>query len=283
MFHGELARHPIPTVEEQIELGRCIRRWLDHPGGEDAAPKAVQRSGKAALDRLVSGNLRLVLSMASGFFSCAPLRMDQRDLVSVGVEGLIRAARKFDPERGYRFSTYATWWIRQAMQRESRAGGLIRTPDNVGELAVRAKAVSGRLLGELGRQPTLEEVAAEIGGGVTVERVREVLEAWSRTTPFSVNAMVRNADDLEIISGVGTESDGWEMAERDETVRRVQQALELLDSDSQQLVRAVYLEGRTMRDVARELKITGEGVRLRLNKAKAALRLALADKRPAIP
>jgi len=283
MFHGELARYPIPTVEEQIELGRRIRCWLDHPDGEDAAPKEIQRRGKAALDRMVSGNLRLVLSMASNYFTRVPLRIDKRDLVSVGIEGLIRAARKFDPEKGYRFSTYATWWIRQAMQRESRAGGLIRTPDHVGELAVKAKAVVGRLLGEKGREPTFAEVATELGGGVTAERVREVLDAWGRTAPLSVNAIVRNTGELEILSGLGTQDDSWEEAERDEMVTRVQQALKLLDEDTQRLARAVYLEGRTMRELARELKITAEAVRLRLNRAKATLRLALADQRPAIP
>lgn len=106
---------PLLNYEQQILLGRQIRAWLSHPA---PAPKAVERRGLRARDKLVRHNMRLVVSIASRYQRVVGHDSDRlQDLIQAGAIGLQRAAEKFDPEAGYRFSTYATWWCRQAIGR----------------------------------------------------------------------------------------------------------------------------------------------------------------------
>jgi RNA polymerase sigma factor (sigma-70 family) len=113
-YLNSISRVPLLTSEEELHLGRLVREWQDH---EDAPP-AVARRGKRALDRIVSANLRLVVSVVTRYRRrFAHLAIEPIDLVQAGNIGLIRAVEKFDPKRGYRFSTFAYWWIRQAVSR----------------------------------------------------------------------------------------------------------------------------------------------------------------------
>lgn len=113
-YLNSISRVPLLTSEEELHLGRLVREWQDH---EDA-PTAVARRGKRALDRIVSANLRLVVSVVTRYRRrFAHLAIEPIDLVQAGNIGLIRAVEKFDPKRGYRFSTFAYWWIRQAVSR----------------------------------------------------------------------------------------------------------------------------------------------------------------------
>jgi len=103
-------RFPLLTAAEEIELGRMVRAWQDHPDGPDGAPAGVRRRGMRARDRMVTANLRLVMK-------CAGRRQRTEageDYLQAGAEGLVKAALRFDPERGYKFSTFAYWWIWQA-------------------------------------------------------------------------------------------------------------------------------------------------------------------------
>jgi RNA polymerase primary sigma factor len=113
-YLNSISRVPLLTSDEELHLGRLVREWQDH---EDA-PAAVARRGKRALDRIVSANLRLVVSVVTRYRRrFAHLAIEPIDLVQAGNIGLIRAVEKFDPKRGYRFSTFAYWWIRQAVSR----------------------------------------------------------------------------------------------------------------------------------------------------------------------
>jgi RNA polymerase primary sigma factor len=113
-YLNSISRVPLLTIEEELHLGRLVREWQDH---EDATT-AVARRGKRALDRIVSANLRLVVSVVTRYRRrFAHLAIEPIDLVQAGNIGLIRAVEKFDPKRGYRFSTFAYWWIRQAVSR----------------------------------------------------------------------------------------------------------------------------------------------------------------------
>lgn len=107
------ARIPLLTPAEELHLGAIVRRWQDYPGGPGAAPANVQRRGLKARNRMVEANLRLVHLVAVRYKG----RADMADMLQSGAIGLTRAAEKFDPERGYKFSTYAYFWIRQAIQR----------------------------------------------------------------------------------------------------------------------------------------------------------------------
>lgn len=127
-------RVPLLSGAEEVHLGAMIRRWQDWPGGPDAAPAPVRRRGLRARDRMVSANLRLVVSVAGKYRQRINARHQcMSDAFQEGAIGLQRGAEKFDASRGYKFSTYAYWWIRQALQRWLDSVDLIRLPINVNE------------------------------------------------------------------------------------------------------------------------------------------------------
>jgi len=171
-------RQPLLTPAEELHLGQAIRRWMDWPDGPDAAPAQVQRRGQRARDRMVSANLRLVVAVAGKYRQrIAARRQCIADAFQEGTIGLQRGAEKFDPARGYKFSTYAYWWVRQAIQRHLDQLDLIRLPINVTEqlrsaevdlsdprlaAAVAARRMSSidRLVGEANNSTVADMLAA---------------------------------------------------------------------------------------------------------------------------
>jgi len=167
-----IGRIPLLTPAEEIELGTAIRRWQDHP---DPCPPGIRRRGQRARDRFVSANLRLVVAFISRRCSRLAKGCDREDLVQAGNFGLITAAERFDPARGYRFSTYAYWWIRQATNRwVDQHGRSIAIPGSHCQHLSRLEGITRRLELELNRSPTQSEVAAELG--VSVRVLQQVLE-----------------------------------------------------------------------------------------------------------
>ncbi len=158
-------RFPLLRAEEEVALGRRISiGHLVEETDPDPLPgsTAAQRiaDGRAARERLVLSNIRLVVSIARRY----PMSgMELSDLIQEGVIGLMRAADKYDHTLGYKFSTYATWWIRQAITRGmADRGRLIRLPVHFAEQLARIRAARGRLERSLGREPSLLELAQEI-------------------------------------------------------------------------------------------------------------------------
>jgi RNA polymerase primary sigma factor len=140
-------RFPLLTHEQEITLGRDVRRWLDWPGGPDAAPPEVRRRGARSRERMIAANLRLVGTVAGKFVRVGQRRgLELADLIQEGAIGLARGVEKFDPTRGYKFSTYAYWWIRQAITRALDSAGTIRLPSHTAqELQRAAKLPAGEL------------------------------------------------------------------------------------------------------------------------------------------
>lgn len=160
------------TPAEEIELGQIIQRWQLHP---EPCPPGIRRRGMRARDRFVQANLRLAVSYVSKRCWRLVKELGQEDLIQAANMGLITAAERFDPARGYRFSTYAYWWIRQAVSRwadsYSRA---ITIPGSHCQHLGRIGPISRKLTGELGRDPTREEIAAELG--VSLRVLEQVFE-----------------------------------------------------------------------------------------------------------
>jgi RNA polymerase primary sigma factor len=165
VYLSEIARIPLLTREQEQELARRVRQ-----------------GDSEAKDRMVEANLRLVVQIARRYFNRG---LPLQDLIEEGNLGLLRAVEKFDPERGTRFSTYATWWIRQAVVRAlANQARTIRLPVHIELLLGRYHRERQRLTQLLGRAPTVDEVARELG--IAPEQLRELEEV--RRPPVSLDA-----------------------------------------------------------------------------------------------
>ncbi|MEU1125293.1 RNA polymerase sigma factor [Streptomyces sp. NPDC005899] len=196
----EIGRIPLLSAAEEVELARRVEaglfaeeRLAGTPDPDSRLAVDLDRlvvMGRVAKRRLIEANLRLVVSVAKRY---AGRGLTMLDLVQEGNVGLIRAVEKFDYARGYKFSTYATWWIRQAMSRAlADQARTIRVPVHVVELINRVVRAQRRILQERGYEPTAEEVAAQLG--LTSERVGEILRLAQE--PVSLHAPVGAEDDV---------------------------------------------------------------------------------------
>ncbi|WP_031507360.1 RNA polymerase sigma factor [Streptomyces megasporus] len=198
----EIGRIPLLSAAEEVELARRVEAGLFAEEKLGRTPDLDERlaldldrlvvMGRMAKRRLIEANLRLVVSVAKRYVGRG---LTMLDLVQEGNLGLIRAVEKFDYTRGYKFSTYATWWIRQAMSRAlADQARTIRVPVHVVELINRVVRVQRRILQERGYEPTPEEVAAHLG--LTGERVGEVLRLAQ--DPVSLHAPVGEEEDVHL-------------------------------------------------------------------------------------
>ncbi|MGW4545920.1 RNA polymerase sigma factor [Streptomyces violaceorubidus] len=198
----EIGRIPLLSAAEEVDLARRVEAGLfaeeklrRTPGLDDRLALDLDRlvvMGRLAKRRLIEANLRLVVSVAKRYVGRG---LTMLDLVQEGNLGLIRAVEKFDYARGYKFSTYATWWIRQAMSRAlADQARTIRVPVHVVELINRVVRVQRRMLQERGYEPTPQEVAAHLD--LAPERVGEVLRLAQE--PVSLYAPVGEEDDVAL-------------------------------------------------------------------------------------
>ena len=199
LYLKEIGRIPLLTAEQEVSLakrmeaGRNAKKHLSRDGDmsveERAELRELVRDGNAAHEHLIKANSRLVVSVAKKYVGRG---VPFLDLIQEGNIGLIRAVKKFDYRRGYKFSTYATWWIRQAVTRAiADQGRTIRVPVHMYEQINRLARVSRQLVQELGRDPTVEEIAEELG--VSPKKVERTIKVSQR--PLSLEMPVGEEDD----------------------------------------------------------------------------------------
>ena len=238
---------------------------------EVSLAKRIERGDRSAESALIEANLRLVVSIAKRY---AGRGVALLDLIQEGNFGLMRAVEKFDHRRGYRFSTYATWWIRQAISRAvAGQARTIRVPAHIVEMINRLSRVQRHLLGELGREPTIAEIARELE--ITPERVREIQKLAQQ--PTSLQAPVgENAEFGDLIEDRQTPSP-LGAATADQRRRHLDRALARLDPRARKILEMRFglrgAEPRTLEDVGRHFGVTRERIRQIETKALGTLRL----------
>ena len=257
MYLKEIGKVPLLTAEEEVELAKKMAE-----GGEE---------GEEAKKRLCEANLRLVVSIAKRYVGRGMLFLD---LIQEGNLGLIKAVDKFDYTKGYKFSTYATWWIRQAITRSiADQARTIRIPVHMVETINKLIRVSRQLLQELGREPTPEEIAEEMG--LSVDKVREIQKVAQE--PVSLETPIGEEEDSHLGDFIPDE-DVPQPVEAAAFSMLKEQLVEVLDTltDREQKVLKLRFgledgRARTLEEVGKEFEVTRE--RIRQIEAKALRKL----------
>jgi RNA polymerase primary sigma factor len=271
MYLKEIGRVPLLSMEQEKSLAMRIEAGELEGRRNGAADSKVVDSGEEAKRQLTEANLRLVVSIAKKYVGRGMLFLD---LIQEGNLGLIRAVEKFDYRKGYKFSTYATWWIRQAITRAlADQARTIRIPVHMVETINRLIKVSRQLLQELGREPSVEEIAESMG--LTPEKVREVMkisqEPISLETPIGEEEDSHLGDFIEDQEAVAPAEAASVMLLKE----KMQDVLQnLTDRERKVLVLRFGLEDghqRTLEEVGQEFGVTRE--RIRQIEAKALRKL----------
>jgi RNA polymerase primary sigma factor len=271
MYLKEIGRVPLLSMQDEKDLAMKIEAGERELERDGTANSAIVATGEEAKRQLTEANLRLVVSIAKKYVGRGMLFLD---LIQEGNLGLIRAVEKFDYRKGYKFSTYATWWIRQAITRAlADQARTIRIPVHMVETINRLIKISRQLLQELGRDPSVEEIAAEMG--LTPEKVREVIkisqEPISLETPIGEEEDSHLGDFIEDQEAVAPAEAASVMLLKE----KMQDVLQnLTDRERKVLVLRFGLEDghqRTLEEVGQEFGVTRE--RIRQIEAKALRKL----------
>lgn len=283
MYLKEIGKVPLLTAKEEVTLAKRIeagekaaetleREEESLPRDEVRKLRRVERDGMNAKKKLVEANLRLVVSIAKRYVGRGMLFLD---LIQEGNLGLIRAVEKFDYRKGFKFSTYATWWIRQAITRAiADQARTIRIPVHMVETINKLIRIQRQLLQELGREPMPEEIADEMG--LTPEKVREILKISQE--PVSLETPIGEEEDSQL--GDFIEDQEAEVPADAASFSLLQEQLqEVLDTLSERERKVIELRfglidghPRTLEEVGRVFGVTRERIRQIESKTLSKLR-----------
>ena len=268
MYLKEIGRVPLLKADQEVEIAKRIERGLENPDNQ----KYVQ-DGIDAKNELISANLRLVVAIAKKYTGRGMLFLD---LIQEGNMGLIKAVDKFDYTKGFKFSTYATWWIRQAITRAiADQARTIRIPVHMVETINKMTRIQRQLVQELGRDPSAEEIANRMGGGMSAEKVREIqkiaLDPVSLETPIGEEDDSHLGDFIEDKEAMSPDQYANNELLKDE----IDLILSTLTDREEKVIRLRFgLEDgrtRTLEEVGKEFDVTRE--RIRQIEAKALRKL----------
>ena len=282
VYLGDIGRHPLLTKDDEVDLAQQMEEGLVAESRLAAdieldlasirRLRRLIRRGEEAKYRFVLANLRLVVSVAQRYQSSG---LPLLDLIQEGNIGLMHAVEKFDWRRGFKFSTYATWWIRQAITRGiANTGRTIRLPVHAGDLLARIQRCQARLELRLGRPPTSTELAAE--AEVSRERLNEAL--LFRVEPLSLSERLRDDAEAELgdlveDSAAETPFDAVASSMLPEQISRL---LGSLDEREQEILRMRFGldrgEPRTLEEVGEHFNLTRERIRQIESRAMSKLR-----------
>jgi len=275
MYLREIGRVPLLTAEEEVHLAHLMERGKAERLRAERLKVTPNyrhiREGEEAQKRLTEANLRLVVSVAKKYIGRG---MNLLDLIQEGNIGLIRAVEKFDYTKGFKFSTYATWWIRQAITRAiADQARTIRIPVHMVETINRLIRISRRLLQDLGREPTSEEIAEQME--ISAEKVREIIKVSQE--PVSLETPIGEEDDSHLGDFI---EDHTALAPADAASHQLlkEQVEDVLDSLTERERKVLQLRfglddgrSRTLEEVGKEFHVTRE--RIRQIEAKALRKL----------
>ena len=285
MYLKEIGQIPLLTTNRELELSRTVQQGLMadeilkavKEGKKEMSEEEVEKlknvvlEGKDARDTLIESNLRLVVSIAKKYTGRG---MQFQDLIQEGNMGLMKAVNKFDPTKGFKFSTYATWWIRQAITRAiADQARTIRIPVHMVETINKLVRIQRKLTQELRREPTPEEIAAEMK--ISVEKVQQIQKIAQE--PISMESPVGEEDDTTLGDFI---SDREMPTPLDYTINEkfkeeIDTVLKTLTPREEKVLRLRYglIDGKnhTLEEVGREFGVTRE--RIRQIESKALRRL----------
>ena len=268
MYLKEIGRVNLLNADQEVVIAKRIEKGLKHP--KDAKLVA---DGLAAKDELITANLRLVVAIAKKYTGRGMLFLD---LIQEGNMGLIKAVDKFDYKKGFKFSTYATWWIRQAITRAiADQARTIRIPVHMVETINKMTRIQRQLVQELGRDPSADEIANKMGSGMTAEKVREIqkiaLDPVSLETPIGEEDDSHLGDFIEDKEAMSPDQFANNELLKDE----IDLVLSTLTDREEKVLRLRFgLEDgrtRTLEEVGKEFDVTRE--RIRQIEAKALRKL----------
>jgi RNA polymerase sigma factor (sigma-70 family) len=280
-YLNDAGRHALLTKEDEADLAKRYQAGLaadellkdkEITRSRKARMRTISRDGSRAKERMVQANLRLVVPQARKF---SGRDLDFIELIQEGNLGLLRAVEKFDHTKGYKFSTYAVWWIRQALQRGvASKGRTIRVPAHVWELYGKLRSAELRLRQQKGGDPTEEEIAEEVG--LTSTRVREVREAMQELV--SLDRPIGEDGDAtmgDLIADAGV-VDPADTALEGDAMTQISAALDALD-DRERIILVLRFglggeEPQTLEEIGAHFGLTRERIRQMQNRALAKLR-----------
>jgi RNA polymerase primary sigma factor len=283
MYLKEIGKVPLLTAEEEVDLAKRIEAGLFASEKLATTTKkvgdklrreleAIERDGQIAKRKLVEANLRLVVSIAKRYVGRGMLFLD---LIQEGNLGLIRAVEKFDYTKGYKFSTYATWWIRQAITRAiADQARTIRIPVHMVETINKLIRIQRQLLQDLGREPTPEEIAHEMD--LTPDKVREILKVSQE--PVSLETPIGEEEDSHLGDFI-EDSDAVVPIDAASFILLQEQLDSVLHTLSEREKKVIQLRfgltdghPRTLEEVGREFGVTRERIRQIESKTLSKLR-----------